>query len=145
MRPLAEQKGVAIDTRLDAAIVVGDRDRLTDLATNLVSNAVRYNHDGGRVSVEVWPDGSDACIRVTDTGTGINPDSMASIFRPFFTTKKKRGTGLGLSVCDRIMKAHGGTVGVESQQGVGTTFYLRFPLMEAGNGEPVAGAHPHSR
>src|SRR5215813_3934132 len=74
--------------------------------------------------------GSEMVISVADTGMGIDPEAMPHIFRPFFTTKKKRGTGLGLSVCDRIMRAHGGNINVESSLGNGTTFFLRFPLME---------------
>ncbi|MET0215180.1 MAG: histidine kinase dimerization/phospho-acceptor domain-containing protein, partial [Vicinamibacterales bacterium] len=68
VQPLAEQRRISIDTHLDAATVVGDRDRLTDLVTNLCSNAIQYNKVGGEVSVEVWPDGNEACLRVRDTG-----------------------------------------------------------------------------
>jgi len=70
-------------------------------------------------------------IAVSDTGIGIGPESVRNIFRPFFTTKKKKGMGLGLSICERIMKIHGGRISVESTRGVGTTFYLHFPLTEA--------------
>jgi two-component system, OmpR family, sensor kinase len=134
VRPLAEQKGVTIDTRLDAATVVGDRDRLTDLATNLVSNAVRYNHDGGRVSVEVWPDGSDACIRVTDTGTGISADDLPRIFERFYRTDKARaadsgGAGLGLAIAKRIVEAHGGSIACKSAAGHGTEVLVRLPRL----------------
>ena len=132
VRPLAEQKGVTIDTRLDAVTVVGDRDRLTDLATNLVSNAVRYNHDGGRVSVEVWPDGNDACVRVTDTGTGISADDLPRIFERFYRADKARaadsgGAGLGLAIAKRIVEAHGGSIACKSAAGHGTEVLVRLP------------------
>ena len=115
VKPLAEQKRVTIETRLDAAMVVGDRDRLTDLATNLVSNAIRYNRDGGRVSVEVWPDGDDACLRVADTGTGISADDLPRVFERFFRADKARtadsgGAGLGLAIAKWIVEAHGGRI-----------------------------------
>ena len=87
---------------------------------------------GGKLSVAAGTSlgAGQMVISIADTGTGIDPEAMPHIFRPFFTTKKKRGTGLGLSVCDRIMRAHGGTINVESSRGNGTTFFLRFPLME---------------
>jgi signal transduction histidine kinase len=89
---------------------------------------------GGTLKVRAAPDATPGrgqlTVAISDTGTGIGPDALLSIFRPFFTTKKRRGTGLGLSVCDRIMKAWGGSISVESRLGSGTTFYLRFPLIE---------------
>lgn len=136
---------VEIDVPADLPRIHGDPQQLKQVLINLVFNAAEAMPAGGTLAIRAAAGAAasaegrnELVVAVSDTGTGINPDSMASIFRPFFTTKKKRGTGLGLSVCDRIMKAHGGTVSVESQQGVGTTFYLRFPLMEAGNGEPIA-------
>ncbi|HKY50586.1 MAG TPA: ATP-binding protein [Candidatus Limnocylindria bacterium] len=132
VRPLAEQKAVTIETRLDSATVAGDRDRLTDLATNLVSNAIRYNHDGGRVSVEVWPDGDEACIRVTDTGTGISAEDLPRIFERFYRADRARaadsgGAGLGLAIAKRIVEAHGGTIACKSTPGRGTEVLVRLP------------------
>lgn len=136
---------VEIDVPASLPRIHGDPQQLKQVLINLVFNAAEAMPAGGTLAIRAAAGAAasaegrnELVVAVSDTGTGINPDSMGSIFRPFFTTKKKRGTGLGLSVCDRIMKAHGGTVSVESKQGVGTTFYLRFPLMEAGNGEPIA-------
>ena len=134
VKPLAEQKRVTIETRLDAAMVVGDRDRLTDLATNLVSNAIRYNRDGGRVSVEVWPDGDDACLRVTDTGTGISADDLPRVFERFFRADKARtadsgGAGLGLAIAKWIVEAHGGRIACTSTAGHGTEVLVRLPRL----------------
>ena len=131
VKPLAEQKRVTIETRLDAAMVVGDRDRLTDLATNLVSNAIRYNRDGGRVSVEVWPDGDDACLRVADTGTGISADDLPRVFERFFRADKARtadsgGAGLGLAIAKWIVEAHGGRIACTSTAGQGTEVLVRL-------------------
>ena len=132
VRSLAEQKRVTIETRLDATTVVGDRDRLTDLATNLVSNAIQYNHDGGRVSVEVWPEGSDACLRVTDTGAGISADDMPRIFERFYRADRARtadsgGAGLGLAIAKWIVEAHGGRIACRSTAGQGTEVLVRLP------------------
>jgi two-component system NtrC family sensor kinase len=136
---------VEIDIPADLPRIHGDPQQLKQVLINLVFNAAEAMPAGGTLAIRAAAGAAGSAegrkelvIAVSDTGTGINPDSMASIFRPFFTTKKKRGTGLGLSVCDRIMKAHGGTVSVESKKGAGTTFYLRFPLMEAGTGEATA-------
>jgi PAS domain S-box-containing protein len=136
---------VEIDVPADLPRIHGDPQQLKQVLINLVFNAAEAMPAGGTLAIRAAAGAAGSAeghnelvVAVSDTGTGINPDSMASIFRPFFTTKKKRGTGLGLSICDRIMKAHGGTVSVESKQGVGTTFYLRFPLMEASNGEATA-------
>jgi signal transduction histidine kinase len=86
---------------------------------------------GGTLRIEAATEGANLLtVTVTDNGQGIPPEALPHIFRPFFTTKQKRGTGLGLSVCERIIRAHGGTIGVESSLGSGTTFSLRFPLME---------------
>jgi two-component system NtrC family sensor kinase len=137
---------VQIDIPADLPRIHGDPQQLKQVLINLFFNAAEAMPEGGKLAIRAaaanaaaQTNGRDELvISVSDTGSGINPDSMASIFRPFFTTKKKRGTGLGLSICDRIMKAHGGSVSVESKQGAGTTFYLRFPLMEAKNREASA-------
>ena len=134
VKPLAEQKRVTIETRLDPATVVRDRDRLTDLATNLVSNAVRYNRDGGRVSIEVWPDGEDACLRVADTGTGISAEDLPRVFERFFRADKARtadsgGAGLGLAIAKWIVEAHGGRIACTSTAGHGTEVLVRLPRL----------------
>jgi heavy metal sensor kinase len=134
VRPLADQKHVTIETRLDAATVVGDRDRLTDLVTNLFSNAIQYNRDGGQVSVELWPDGSDACLRVRDTGTGIAPDDLPRIFDRFYRADKARtthsgGAGLGLAIAKWIVEAHGGRIACQSTAGQGTEVLVRLPRL----------------
>ena len=67
-------------------------------------------------------------IAVTETGHGIDPQDMSNIFRPFFSTKKSKGMGLGLSICEKIIKGHGGRIDVESTPGRGTTFKLYFPV-----------------
>ncbi|MBI3049387.1 MAG: HAMP domain-containing protein [Acidobacteria bacterium] len=134
VRPLAEQKHVTIEMRLDAATVVGDRDRLTDLVTNLFSNAIQYNRDGGQVSVEVWPEGNDACLRVRDTGTGIAADDLPRIFERFYRADRARsahagGAGLGLAIAKWIVEAHGGRIACQSTAGQGTEVLVRLPRL----------------
>jgi two-component system NtrC family sensor kinase len=84
---------------------------------------------GGILTVAARQDRANGLtITVADTGIGIEPDVLPRIFQPFFTSKKRRGLGLGLPICDRIVKAHGGRIQVESVPGKGTTFTLRLPI-----------------
>jgi signal transduction histidine kinase len=134
VQPLADQKRVRIETRVDTTTVVGDPDRLTDLVTNLFSNAIQYNRDGGQVTVEVWPEGSDACLRVRDTGTGIGADDLPHIFDRFYRADKARtthsgGAGLGLAIAKWIVDAHGGKIACQSTAGHGTEVLVRLPRL----------------
>ncbi len=104
VQPLAVRRGITIETRLDTARVNGDRDCLTELVTNLCSNAVEYNREGGHVTVEVWPEGPDACMRVRDSGVGISEEDLPRIFERFYRpdkTRDRRTGGAGLGPRDR--------------------------------------------
>ena len=106
---------------------------------NLFFNAVDAMPAGGTLSVGASAEGTNyLTIAVSDSGQGIHPETLPHIFRPFFTTKQKRGTGLGLSVCQKFIKAHGGSITVESCQDRGTTFFLHFPLREGKSDERVS-------
>jgi two-component system, NtrC family, sensor kinase len=123
----------------DLPSIRGDPQHLKQVLINLFFNAVDAMPAGGTLCVRAAAEGADNLnIEVTDTGQGIDPEILPQIFRPFFTTKKRRGTGLGLSVCDRIVRAHGGSISVESNRGSGTTFLLRFPLMEGKHDDGVS-------
>ena len=97
------------------------------LYTNLINNAVQAMPDGGRLTIRGRSTEEHAFIDVEDTGVGISKEIIGEIFRPLFTTKAK-GSGLGLSVCERIVESHGGEILVESEVGVGSTFTVRLPL-----------------
>jgi signal transduction histidine kinase len=132
VQPLAEQKRVTIETELGAATVAGDRDRLTDLMTNLCSNAIQYNHEGGHVRVDVWPENGNAWIRVRDTGAGISAEDLPHVFDRFYRADKARtahsgGAGLGLAIARSIVDAHGGRIELESVVGKGTEVTVRLP------------------
>lgn len=105
-----------------------DPNQLEQVFMNMFLNAAHAMPEGGELNIDTWQDGDKLMIAVSDTGSGISPDNMAKIFDPFFSTKDQQGTGLGLSVSYGIIKNHGGTIEVESTEGVGTRFLIRLPL-----------------
>lgn len=121
----------AMDSEAGAPPVVGQPGPLTQVFVNLFTNAAHAMTDhGGRLEVttHVADDGAHLAVVVTDTGVGIPTDAASKIFEPFFTTKEKgRGTGLGLSIVREIVRAHHGSVEVQSTPGEGTTFTVVLP------------------
>jgi two-component system sensor histidine kinase HydH len=84
---------------------------------------------GGQLTLGAAKDGSSGItLIVADTGAGISSEMLRRIFQPFYTANKRRGLGLGLPICDRIAKAHGGSISVESQPNRGTTFRIHIPF-----------------
>ena len=115
------------------AWVLGHRGELIDVVLNLVVNAVQAREEGrpNRIAVELSRDGPHALLVVSDTGKGIAPAHMKRLFEPFFTTKAPgEGTGLGLNLARKIILAHGGSIDVASEVGVGSTFTVRLPAVE---------------
>lgn len=115
------------------AVVQGDELRLRELLLNLVENAVKYSHPGGKVEIALLTDGQQARLSVTDQGIGIAPADHKKIFDRFFRTDDarahtKKGTGLGLAICAWIAEAHKGHVEVKSDIGQGSTFTVALPL-----------------
>jgi len=104
-----------------------DAAQIQQVMLNLLLNALQAIPGAGSIRVAVEQRGDDVVITVADSGRGIAPDNLASIFRPFFTTKGQ-GTGLGLSLARRIIEDHGGRIEVESQPGAGTKFTVQLPL-----------------
>jgi len=139
-RPRADEKGV--DLVLDTGPVPalsGDRVRLAQLLDNLVSNAIKFTPEGGRVTVGLAREDGHALLAVSDTGIGIPPDEQARLFERFFRTsgatkRAIQGTGLGLAITKAIAEAHGGEISLESAENVGTTFRIVLPLESAAAG-----------
>jgi signal transduction histidine kinase len=129
-----ERRGRCTLTLDAAGPVVGrwDPDRLDQVLTNLVSNALKYSPEGGEVRVGVRRDDGEAALTVSDQGIGIPPAERATLFEPFARGAAARriaeGTGLGLSIAATIVARHGGTIACESEVGVGSTFTVRLPL-----------------
>lgn len=132
--PRAASKGVALVTRIQEGIppMFVDPAALEQLLANLVSNAVNYTPDGGRVELKVESVGDHVSIQVSDTGIGIPSAELPKIFNDFYRAQNARrfreeGTGLGLSIVRTIVEAHGGEIDVKSEVGLGTTFAVVLP------------------
>ena len=134
IRPQAEAESITLETKLDRGLssVNGDRNRLKQLVLNLLTNAIKYNHRGGRVGVFLHVEGDEMLLSVEDTGRGIPPESLPNIFDRFYRVPDQEagivGTGLGLTIAKRIAETHQGTIEVESKLGEGSKFTLRLPI-----------------
>jgi PAS domain S-box-containing protein len=134
---LYKQKIEAI-TQLEEDLpkIYADPQELEQVLVNLYFNAIDAMPDGGALTVgaklSLGAPGvpQEVVITVSDTGFGIAPEDLPKIFQPFFTARKKSGLGLGLPICDRIIKNHGGRIKVESQPGQGTTFEIYLPVAQ---------------
>lgn len=119
---------VEFTSKIDPAISEynGDPTKLREVLTNLLKNAYEASKPDHTVYLDASVVDNNIIISITDTGCGIATEQLPTIFDPFVTTKKE-GTGLGLAICDHIIKAHGGTISVESVLGKGTTFCVTLP------------------
>jgi two-component system, NtrC family, sensor histidine kinase HydH len=125
----AADDGVTIETAFDPTLstVAGDEGQLSQVFLNLGINALQAMPEGGALVVRTRLDRGWAEVAVEDSGQGIEPDILAHIFDPYFTTHP-RGVGLGLAIAHRIVEGHQGTMDVESTAGKGTTMIVRLPL-----------------
>ncbi|MEE9097385.1 sensor histidine kinase [Pseudarthrobacter phenanthrenivorans] len=110
-----------------------DSARISQVLDNLVSNAIKYSPDGGEVVVSLAQEDGHVACHVSDTGMGMSPEDASEVFAKFFRTSSVRrtaipGVGLGLPISKAIVEAHGGTIGVDSTLGKGTTFTFRVPV-----------------
>ena len=130
------RRSIDLDFGEDPSGFVTDAGLLRQILLNLLSNAFDAVERGGKVSMTARVEnGDDVVITVSDTGAGIPPDDLRRIFEPFYTTKGRgKGTGLGLAICRELVAALGGSIGVESTPGRGSTFSLRLPRY--GQGRP---------
>ena len=133
--PLAQERNIklSLDTNGQAIRLEADRTRVSQLLTNLLGNAIRYNREGGSVTLAVEAAGdTHALLKVADTGVGIQPDEQQHVFERFFRADKARsreagGSGLGLAICQSIVEAHQGQIHFTTRPGEGTTFTVRLP------------------
>jgi PAS domain S-box-containing protein len=131
LRPELDNRGLAIKLRLGSQLPVAsiDATQIQQVLVNLIKNAMQAMTRGGTLTVQTGEGSEGVWLVVGDTGGGIPQEQINRIFEPFYTTKKK-GSGLGLMIVQRIIRAHGGRIELESRVGRGTTFRIWLPLHE---------------
>jgi two-component system phosphate regulon sensor histidine kinase PhoR len=135
MRPQAEraQLHFTIDLPVDLPPILADAERIRQVVTNLVHNAVKFTPAGGSIAISASADAKEVTISVRDTGIGIPADILPRVFERFFKVDRSRtsqGAGLGLSIVKHIVQGHGGRVWVDSVEGHGSTFFFTVPKVE---------------
>jgi len=123
-----EDRGLKIEGELPASmpVIMADRNQLKQVFFNLIKNAMEAMQPGGKLGIHVRADDDSVYVLIADTGAGIKQEDIAKLFSPYHTTKTG-GHGLGLMIVQRIMRDHGGHVGIESKEGTGTVVTLQFP------------------
>ncbi len=144
MKSMADKAGVTLAFEQSSLPVYGNSDRLMQMLTNLVSNAIKFSDSGGEVAVRAEPHHGMVRFAVSDRGRGIPTDKLSLIFERFqqvdaSDAREKGGTGLGLAICRGIVQQHGGRIWVESVVGEGSAFYFTVPLDISDHSE----ASPH--
>jgi len=134
-QPTADSRGIRLTAHVQPAYVQGDRRWLAEMVDNLLSNALKFTSEGGRVDVRVSSMRNAVQLEVSDTGIGIAPEEQDKLFSRFFRTREAvqravQGTGLGLSIVQAIVDAHSGSIEVESVVSSGSTFRVTFPSTE---------------
>jgi PAS domain S-box-containing protein len=134
IEPLAREHNIRLELEIPSGpiLVSGVQDKLNQLFDNLLTNAIKYNRQGGRIGVSLYQDTGFAFTRITDTGVGISHQSLKEVFTRHFQEKTKplgntKGLGIGLSLVQEIVKLHRGEIHLESEVGRGTTFTVRLP------------------
>lgn len=130
--PLAGERDIKLATDLEPVTVIGESGLLTAALTNIVSNAVRYNRDGGRIDVLLKRRDGLAVVTISDTGAGIPAEAQAAVFERFYRVDTARsraagGSGLGLAIARQIIDGHAGTIALQSVVGSGTTVTIELP------------------
>lgn len=134
LEPLISQKEQQLELDIqDSCDMYADRSKLEQVVYNLMENAVKYSHTGGKIKVSLYRDGKDARLTVKDDGDGMSEESLKHIFERFYRVDKARsretgGTGLGLSISKQMVTLHSGKIYAESEEGKGSTFTVILPL-----------------
>jgi len=135
MAPWAEEKSIRLINHPQQVLVQGEPEGLEQVASNLISNAIKYTPSGGEVEVRLECTKGEALLSVRDTGIGLSEQDRAQLFQEFFRSAEAKkmtesGTGLGLSITRKIVELHGGRIEVESAPGQGSRFEVHLPRME---------------
>lgn len=132
LEPQAVRAGVHMNASVpdDLPTVLADEYRIEQVLVSLLHNAIKFTQSGGQIFVDARVTAADVVVSVTDTGIGIPREDLARIFERFYKADKSRsskGTGLGLSIARHVVRAHGGTIWAESEEGKGSTFFFSIP------------------
>ncbi len=135
LRPLAESRKIAIEQEVGSPVagIFADSDRITQVLVNLISNAIKYTNDGGRVTIGVSEQQNEVQFNITDTGVGIAEENLPKLFEKFQRFRRPgdnsgvKGTGLGLAISKRLIEIHGGRIWATSQPGKGSVFSFTVP------------------
>ena len=134
LQPLVEAKGLRLKTHTpaEALSVCVDADRILQLFSNLVGNAIKFTPEGGQITLSLEAADKEVRFAVADTGAGIPAEQLPHIFEQFWQARRagRHGAGLGLAIARGIVEAHGGRIGVESEVGKGTKFFFTVPLAD---------------
>jgi signal transduction histidine kinase len=147
LRPIAERKQLALDSVAGPPLkVIGDRDRIAQVVSNLVGNAIKFTPDGGRIAVRIQSEAGRAQMSVADSGPGISREHLPHVFEKLWQAPETAagGTGLGLYIARGIVDAHGGQISVDSRTGEGSEFRFTIPLAPSVPGG-VQGQVPEGR
>jgi signal transduction histidine kinase len=134
LRERAHRREIALKQTVDERLgaILADERKVKQVLLNLMSNALKFTPEGGRIDVRAIEGDGSAEISVTDTGVGIAPDDQAAVFEEFrqvgTASKTVEGTGLGLAISRKFIELHGGRIWVKSQVGSGSTFTFTLPL-----------------
>jgi signal transduction histidine kinase len=137
VRERANRHGITLSHSIDEGLgaIRADERKVKQVLLNLLTNALKFTPEGGRIDVRARVQNGATEISVTDTGIGIAPEDQAMVFEEFrqvgTATKKIEGTGLGLAISRKFIELHGGTIGVTSAPGAGSTFAFTLPLISA--------------
>ena len=132
LKPRFADRAIRVALDLPSALpsVIFDAGQLQQVFFNLIKNALEAMKDGGALAIAIDVTDAEVAISFRDTGSGIPAADLGRLFEPYHTTKGKLGNGLGLMMCRRIVRAHGGEIDVESKEGEGTRFTVRLPRLE---------------
>lgn len=123
---------IQISVESEQTYILGDRSKIEQVFTNLLSNAIKYSPNGGKISIRIYSNGDSVSIDIQDEGLGIPNEALPNLFQKFYRVDNSDrrsigGTGLGLSIVSKIVKAHGGSISVDSTYGKGSVFTIQFP------------------
>lgn len=139
LQPIAAEKGVSVETHLTSDVVSCDHERIVQVISNLIGNAIKFTPRGGRIAVHVERREGEVRVGIQDNGHGIPPELLPHVFERYWQGQEARrgGAGLGLSIAKGIVEAHGGHLWAESEPNVGSIFWFALPLVEGTHAEPA--------